>query len=179
MENTDDEALSWAGDESRMRGSGTWSVPKRAGGGSPSSSPDSLIETDSLIEPVEICSSSAGEAGVSRRDSGFDTSTPSTTQPASGWQDSAALLATGVLAGVYLLFTAAWVITALRNPIAIADPLGSIMFTLGLWLAAFAGPLTFAAIVVWRRGRGVALRLVWLALGALALIPWPYVSWVG
>jgi formate/nitrite transporter FocA (FNT family) len=115
-----------------------------------------VIESESVIVPVEI-----------------------TAHERPGWQDSAALLTTGVLAGVYLLFTAAWVITALRNPIAIADPLGSFMFTLGLWLAAVAGPLTFTAIVVWRRGRGVGLRLLWLVIGALVLIPWPYVSWVG
>ena len=161
MENTDDEALTWAGDESRMRGSGTWSVPKRAGSASPQSSPrvgatDAVIEAESVIEPVDI-----------------------TAHERPGWQDSVALLSTGVLAGVYLLFTAAWAITALRNPIAIADPLGSFMFTLGLWLAAVAGPLTFTAIVMWRRGRGVALRLLWLVIGALVLLPWPYVSWVG
>lgn len=175
MENTDDEALSWAGDESRMRGSGTWSVPKRAGGASPSSSPekasargrrrapDSVTQPDSVIEPVEIS----------------DNTLVSTSSTNGSWRDSFALLATGVLAGVYLLFTAAWVITALRNPIAIADPLGAFMFTFGLWLAAAAAPMLFASIVVWRRGKGVAWRLILLVLGALALIPWPYLSWVG
>ena len=170
MENTDDEALRWAGDESRMRGSGTWSVPKRAGSASPSSSP--VIEPGSVIEPVEI---TVGEL-VSTSSTG-DCSTGDRSTASS--RDSAALLATGVLAGVYLLFTAAWAITALRNPIAIADPLGSFMFTLGLWLAVAAVPTMFVSIVVWRRGRGVAVRLLLLALGALVLIPWPYVSWVG
>lgn len=165
MENTDDEALSWAGDESRMRGSGTWSVPKRAGSASPSSSPVEGPRERQVDGPAQNARPNPGP--------------PTGTHERPGWHDSAALLLTGVLAGVYLLFTAAWVITALRNPIAIVDPLGSFMFTLGLWLAAVAGPLTFATIVVWRRGRGVGLRLVWLALGALVLIPWPYVSWVG
>jgi len=165
MENTDDEALSWAGDESRMRGSGTWSVPKRAGSASPSSSPAEGARKRQVDGPGDNARSNPGP--------------PTGAQERPGWQDTAALLATGVLAGVYLLFTAAWVITALRNPIAIVDPLGSFMFAFGLWLAAVAGPLTFTAVVVWRRGRGVMLRLLWLIIGAIVLIPWPYVSWVG
>ena len=152
MENTDDEALSWAGDESRMRGSGTWSVPKRAGGASPSSSPETPSPS-STPQP------------------------PAVERPASGWRDSVGLLVTGVLAGVYLLFSVAWLITAFRNPIAIADPLGQFMFTLGLWFAAAAPILVFIAIVLWRRGRGVGLRLLFLLIGALVLIPWPYLTW--
>ena len=176
MENSDEEALSWAGDDARQRGGGTWSVPKRREGASLSASRSSSAgEADR--------SSSAGEAGVSRRDDGFDTSTQSTTQPTTAEQpativDSVALVATGVFAGIYLLFTVAWLITALRNPIQIADPLGSIMFQLGLWFAVAAGPATFVASLIARNSR-LWVRFLCLVIGAAVLIPWPYFTWAG
>lgn len=159
MDNTDDEALNWAGDDARQRGGGTWSVPKRREGASLSSSP----------EPVEL---------------GFDTPTASSTQPASDPRpagsvgDSIALVATGVFAGIYLLFTVAWLITALRNPVQIADPLGNFMFALGLWLAVAAGPATFVASLIAGSNK-LWVRFVCLVLGAAVLIPWPYFTWAG
>ncbi len=162
MENTDDDALNWAGDEARQRGGGTWNVPERRKGAS--------------LSPSR--GSSDGEAVVSRPDDGgFDTPTPSATQPTT-IGDSIALVATGIFAGVFLLFTIAWLITALRNPVQIADPLGNFMFQFGLWCAVAAGPVAFVACLNAGRNRLWA-RFVWLIVAALVLIPWPYFSWAG
>ena len=183
MDNTDDEALSWAGDDARQRGGGTWSVPKRREGASLSPSRSSSAgEADR--------SSSAGEAGVSRRDDGFDTSTASTTQPADTAQpgdgekastlaDSVALVSTGVFAGIYLLFAIAWLITALRDPVHFADPLAEAMFIGGLWAAVLASPAVFIAVLAFTGSRPKAIRFLLLLVGALVLVPWPYFTWAG
>jgi hypothetical protein len=83
----------------------------------------------------------------------------------------------GVLGGFYLLFSAAWIVTALRNPVQIADPLGSFMFVFGLWLAALTPAAWFSATLVFGRRRSFLWRFALLALGALIVIPWPYFSW--
>ncbi len=174
MENSDEEALNWAGDDARQRGGGTWSVPKRREGASHSDSR----------------SSSAGEAGVSRHDDGFDTSTASTTQPADAAQsvapekastlaDSVVLVSTGVFAGIYLLFTVAWLITALRDPIHFADPLAEAMFIGGLGAAVLASPAVFIAVLTFTGSRPKAIRFLLLLVGALVLVPWPYFTWAG
>jgi hypothetical protein len=161
MENTDDEALSWAGDESRQRGGGTWSVPKRREGASLSPSP--------TFEAVdEKAPRASGESGDSAAE---------TVRSSVG--DQVALFATGILAGVYLLFSIAWLITALRDPIKIADPLGNAMFVIGLWMAVAAGPVVFVAALIAGRNRHSAVRLILLVAGALVLLPWPYFSWAG
>lgn len=165
MDNTDDEALNWAGDEARQRGGGTWSVPKRRQGASLSQSQNEAIEPAKVMESVEIT------------DEQVSTSSSSLGGSASVGS-SVALVATGVFAGIYLLFTVAWLITALRNPVQIADPLGNAMFVFGLWLAVAAGPAVFVASLMAGSHR-LWLRFVCLAVGAVVLIPWPYFTWAG
>lgn len=163
MENSDDEALQWAGDESRMRGSGTWSVPKRDGGASSSASA-SGDGAQSAVGPDEVISAGASDA-VER-------------QPGS-WRDSAALLVTGVVAGVYLIVTFAWVMTALRNPIRFSDSLSTVMFDLGLWFAVAAAPAVFVTVQIALRKKSPWIRILVCTLALGLLLPWPYLGWVG
>ena len=157
MENSDEEALSWAGDDARQRGGGTWSVPKRREGASLSASPDKVIEPNKVIEPVEI--------------TGEMVSTSST--------NPVALVATGVFAGIYLLFAIAWLITALRDPVRFADPLAEAMFIGGLWAAVLASPAVFIGVLSFTGSRPKAIRFLLLLVGALVLVPWPYFTWAG
>lgn len=92
---------------------------------------------------------------------------------------SLALVSMGIFAGIYLLFSVAWLITALRNPTAIADPLGNTMFQLGMWLSVASPALWFIAVVVIWKNMGVVKQMLWLATGVVVLIPWPYISWAG
>jgi hypothetical protein len=166
MENSDEDALKWAGDDARQRGGGTWSVPERRKGASLSPSHEGGFDTQtpSPTQPSDQPSrSSDSEADVSRQ----------TTVA-----DSIALVVTGVFAGIYLLFTVAWLITALRDPVRIADPLGEAMFVIGLWMAVAAVPAVFVASLIAGRTK-LPLRFVWLVAGALVLIPWPYFTWAG
>jgi hypothetical protein len=177
MSTPDDDALTWAGDPDRDTTNITWSAPK-AGKASTSarrlSRPRSgRIETASREDSR---SSSGGAAAVSRRKrDGFDTPTASAAQPANS--ANVELIVTAAFAAVYLLITVAWLIVALRNPLAIADPLGNAMFTLGLWAAVVAGPLVCGGVVVLGKHLSLARKSVLFVLGILVLIPWPYLEW--
>jgi hypothetical protein len=158
MSTQDDDALTWAGDPDRDTTNITWSAPK-----APKSSTSR--------------SSSGGVAAVSRRKKdGFDTPTASATQPATT-NSNVELIVTAVFAACYLLITVAWLIVALRNPLAIADPLGNAMFTVGLWAAVAAGPLVCGGIVVLAKHLSLLKQSMLFALGILVLIPWPYLAW--
>jgi hypothetical protein len=87
------------------------------------------------------------------------------------------LIVTAVFAACYLLITVAWLIVALRNPLAIADPVGNAMFTVGLWAAVAAGPLVCAGIVVLAKHLSLLKQSLLFVLGILVLIPWPYLAW--
>lgn len=92
---------------------------------------------------------------------------------------SVALIGFGIFAGIYLLFSVAWLITALRNPTQIADVLGNAMFQFGLWLSVLSPAIWFGAVLYLGKNKKVSTRLLFLLLGVAVLIPWPYVSWAG
>jgi hypothetical protein len=88
---------------------------------------------------------------------------------------SAVLVSMGILAGVYLLYTVGWIITVQHAGSLAATPLDHVAVTLKEYLAIAAPALWFAAALYLTRGRRPLVRLVWLVIGALALIPWPFV----
>jgi hypothetical protein len=176
MSTPDDDALTWAGDPDRDTTNITWSAPKAGKASSPRrlSRPRSgRIETASR---GDARSSSGGAAAVSRRkNDGFETPTASATQPAR--VANVDLIATAVFAAAFLLITVAWLIIALRNPLEIADPLGNVMFIVGLWAAVAAGPLVSGGVIVLAKRLSLARRSVLFVLGILVLMPWPYLEW--
>ena len=78
---------------------------------------------------------------------------------------------------MYLLITVAWLIVALRDPIAIADPLGNVMFIVGLWAAVVAPPLWCGGVIVLAKRWSLGRRAVLFVLGILVPLPWPYLAW--
>lgn len=90
---------------------------------------------------------------------------------------NAELVITGLLAAAYLLTAVAWLITALRSPVQIADVVGNLMFITGLWIAVAAGPVWFVGIMMLGREFSFGRRAILYVVGILALIPWPYISW--
>ena len=86
-----------------------------------------------------------------------------------------ALIALGVLAGIYALYTVGWIVggTRLQNVAQfLVSPLASVP---AIWLAALAPALWFAGSVGFTRGRPRWQRFAWLIAGAAVLIPWPFV----
>ena len=93
--------------------------------------------------------------------------------------NSGALIGFGVFAGVYLLYSVAWLITAVNNPREFMDALAQFMFQLGLWFAVAAPALWFTGVLLFVPRSAWVKSLLWLAVGALVLVPWPYIQWAG
>lgn len=149
MSTPEEDALSWAGDDDRLTTGSPQSAKRDARGAS--SVKKLKKQVQEAAETAEL------PAGLS----------------------SAALIGFGIFAGIYLLFSVAWLITALRNPTQIADALGNAMFQFGLWLSVAAPAIWFGAVLYLGKDKKVSTRLLYLLLGVAILIPWPYVSWAG
>jgi hypothetical protein len=153
-EDADDEALEWAGEGAD---------PTLAAGGARvrrTPRPTAAIDSD---DPDDDDASenedSADEAASS----------------------SALLIASGIAAGLYLLYAIAWAITATRQgPVAAAgfagDPLGGALYSLGLWLAVAAPPVWFAVALLATRDSRVRTRVLWLVAGLVLLAPLPFLK---
>jgi hypothetical protein len=88
---------------------------------------------------------------------------------------SALLITLGILAGVYLLYTVGWVITIQHAGSLATTPLDKIAIAIQEGLAIAAPALWFAAAIYLTRTRRPAIRLLWLVVGVLVLVPWPFV----
>lgn len=97
---------------------------------------------------------------------------------------NAALVATGVIAGVYVLLAVGWIIGGLRlaavAPLLVAPAGGEVPGWSGgnlvaVWLAVAAPALWFTAVMLGTRRSRPWLRWLMLAAGALLLLPWPFI----
>ncbi|MGR2751426.1 DNA polymerase III subunit gamma/tau [Agromyces arachidis] len=147
----EDEALRWEGDDDATLAPG-W---RAVGAPAPAAAPRDR-ETDAAASADREAETAVG---------GPD-------QPG-----SAELVLLGVFGGVYLLYTLGWILTVLRVQNPAADPVGQFMFSLGLWIAVLAPALWFGVGFTLTRGRTRA-RLVWLLVGAVVLLPVPFVAGV-
>ncbi|WP_395242821.1 DNA polymerase III subunit gamma/tau [Agromyces sp. MMS24-K17] len=86
---------------------------------------------------------------------------------------SVELVVLGILGGVYLLYTVGWLLTVVRTDAPGTSIVGDFMYVLGLWLAVLAPALWFG--LVFASTSKAAVRLVWLAVGAVVLAPLPFV----
>ncbi|UOE45441.1 hypothetical protein [Agromyces larvae] len=151
---SDEEAFRWEGDDDPTLAPG-WKVV-----GGPASR-----ETQADAEGA------AGGAIGDESPSAWPTSSADPTgRPTIG---SLELVVLGVLGGVYLLYTVGWLVTVVRTDAPGTSVLGDLMYGLGLWLAVLAPALWFA--LVFALVRRAPLRLLWLAVGALLLVPLPFV----
>jgi hypothetical protein len=93
-------------------------------------------------------------------------------------QTPAVLLVTyGILGGVFLIYTIGWVTAILRlgtvrSPS--ADPLTEFMFALGEALAVASPLLWFGTVFLLTRGRKPIQRLLWILVGLMVVVPWPF-----
>jgi len=170
MSTEDDEALSWLGDnDERLTAGPTSTSPIRKRSASPSSSPDGVPSSPNTPDKRVV-----GQPWSPSETSGSAAGAETAEADESRGISSGEGIALGVLGGIYLLFSAAWIVTALGNPVLIEDPVGSFMFVFGLWLAALAPATWFTATLAFGRNRSFFWRFAMLALGAALVIPWPY-----
>lgn len=181
MSTEDDEALSWVGDnDERLTAGPTSTSPiRKRSESSPKdktaqkSHPSGETESKPESKPESNLDSATVFGAESTGDVKADINLESAADEARGISSGEGI-ALGVLGGIYLLFSAAWIVTALGNPVLIEDPVGSFMFVFGLWLAAAAPAVWFTAILVMGRLRSFLWRFAMLALGAALVIPWPH-----
>lgn len=152
----DDDALSWGGDDDPTLEVG---APRR-GIDAPArpALPDGFTAVGKGSDEVVEAGDLAADAG----------------EPAQ--IGNVALVALGVLGGVYLLYTIGWIIGGLRlQVIAPALLVSPVAYVPAFWLAVLAPAVWFGATLLLTRGRAAWLRFVWLAAGAVLLVPWPFI----
>ncbi len=87
---------------------------------------------------------------------------------------NASLVATGIVAGIYALFTIGWVVGGLRMQTTAQFLIAPAVFWVNLWLAIAAPALWFATAWLLTRRSARWVRFVWLAAGVVLLVPWPF-----
>ncbi|MCP2372289.1 hypothetical protein BJ978_002965 [Agromyces terreus] len=163
---SDDDALRWEGDDDPTLAPG-WKAVGAPAAAEPATSEPTVGADDASARAV--ADDPAGADGpadaVDETAAGDGASAPAQTS-------SVELVVLGVLAGVYLLYTIGWLITALRTSAPGISIVSDAMYSLGLWLAVLAAPCWFALAL---RARTHRVRLVWLIAGAVVLVPLPFV----
>jgi hypothetical protein len=141
----DDDALSWAG----ARDPSLYETPT-AKAPSPSKAaksgtPESAAADSALTDDDEIA---PGMSGV-------------------------VLVCLGILGGIYALYTIGWFVSWQR--LLYSDSgLGLAAFHIQQALAVLAAPLWFTVTLLATRDRKPTVRLLWLVIGALLLVPWSF-----
>lgn len=162
---TDDDALRWEGDDDPTLAPGWKKVGPTVKAPAPDAGSGALgsAAASGVREPA-----GAGDGA----DLDADADDADEVKPGHAAQTgSVELVVLGILAGVYLLYTIGWFITALRTSVPGISVVSDTMYALGLWLAVLAAPCWFALAL---RAGGRA-RFVWLIAGALVLAPLPFV----
>lgn len=158
----EDDALRWEGDDDSSLAPG-W---KRVGSPVPLASTGDAADAPIEDETTDAAASASPVDAVDEADEGAPA------QPG-----SAELVLLGVFGGVYLLYTLGWIFSVLRVQNTAAEPLSQFMFALGLWFAVLAPGLWFGVTFALTRGRP-RVRLVWLLVGAIVLLPVAFVAGV-
>ncbi|MGI9823977.1 DNA polymerase III subunit gamma/tau [Agromyces sp. Marseille-Q5079] len=171
-----DDALRWEGDDDPTLAPGWKTVgspvptrpePTTASG---DDGPDTDGKVDADADATTVADAAASHREVDDADAGDDAVDEAAPAPAQ--IGSVELVVLGVLAGVYLLYTIGWLISALRTSSPGVSIVSDFMYSLGLWLAVLAAPCWFALAL---RSRGRRSRLIWLIAGVVVLAPLPFV----
>ena len=165
----DDEALRWEGDDDPTLAPGWRRV------GRPIELPAESVDGDAAdAAGAADATTPAGLVDVTTVAGSGDDVAPADAD-AARQPGSAELVLLGVFGGVYLLYSVGWILTATAfGALGGDDPVAGFMFTLGLWLAVLAPAFWFAMAFTATRGRP-RVRLVWLLIGAIVLVPLPFV----
>jgi hypothetical protein len=191
----DDDALGWAGDDDPTLASGPVQgrrapevrpgaepeaerAPEDAPvsapepGPEPEPAPGTRPETEREPEPepeVPDGWSIAGPTAAVEAQAAREAAAPAS---------SAALIALGIFAGIYLLYTLGWFLSVGRIENPLAEPVARFMFSLGLGFAVAAPAAWFGATYWFTSAHGRA-RISWLLAGAVLLAPLPIILGTG
>lgn len=130
----------------------------------------------SWVDPGADDEPTEGDAAVDARSASsapVATAASAPVRTADDRRRTAITAATGLLAGVYLVYSVGWILSIGTLPLTGATLLIEVMYQFGEFLAITACALWFGTVMALTRGGRPAVRLGWLALGALVLVPWP------
>ncbi|RFA16587.1 hypothetical protein B7R22_03705 [Subtercola boreus] len=88
---------------------------------------------------------------------------------------SAGLIAFGLFGGIFLLYTVGWLVTFIRNPVADTSLAGIVQSAQNI-LAIAAPALWLIVTLLVGAKRRVPVRVVWLLIGVVVLLPWPFLT---
>lgn len=88
---------------------------------------------------------------------------------------SGALVGFGVLGGIYLLYTVAWLISASVLSLDTGSTVTVVASEAMRVLAIMAPAFWFVATLWLGQGARNRTKFVWLVVGAVVLIPWPFI----
>ena len=158
----DDDALSWGGDDDPTLDVG---APRAAAAEPTAGLPEGYT---AVGRGSELLTPDA----TSRHDDA-DGEAPDQAGPQ---VSNVALVAYGIVGGIYLLFTIGWIVGGLRlqtvAPALLVSPAAYVPF---FWLAVLAPAIWFAATMLLTRTSAVWVRFVWLVAGIVLLVPWPFI----
>ena len=85
------------------------------------------------------------------------------------------LVSLGILGGIYLLYTVGWIISLQKFYYLSTSALDQIAFQTQQYLAIIAPVVWFGSVLYLTRHRKPVVRLIWLVIGAVVLVPWSFV----
>ena len=91
-------------------------------------------------------------------------------------RSSVQLVSYGILGAIFVLYAIGWAVSLLGSPAPESTGLDAIMRAFGVGVAIAAGPLWFACVYLVTRKNRLVIKLLWLALGVVLLVPWPFVT---
>jgi len=171
-----DDAFAWDGDDDPTLDARATPIAEEPDGDetvSPASLPEGWSAVGRGSEQVETTAVDAGESVPPAADGHGGAGVASAEPPAA--MGNAALLATGILAGVYLLYAIGWLVGGLRLREVAQFLVSDAAYVIALWLAVAAPVVWFGATWLLTRSSRPWVRYVWLGAGVLLLIPWPFV----
>lgn len=161
----DEEALTWAG----ARDPSLYETPEPKGASAPRAR---RRKPGSYGSAATGTATNAGSGSVSD-DGAEDRDHDDDDEPAS--LSGAVLISLGVLGGLFALYTAGWFVSWLKLDYSPSDALELEAFRVQQVLAILAAPVWFVTVMLLTRGRRAAVRLLWLVIGAILLVPWPWI----
>ena len=165
----DDDALTWDGDDDPTLDHGAT--------GEPEGEPEIPAASPPAELPDGFTAVGKGSQTLGSTDApaAASVSEPSTAAPERQPMGNGALIAFGVLGGVYALYAIGWLIGGLRLQGRAQYLVLDVMYQGSLWLAVLAPLLWFATTLLLTRTSRPWVRFVWLGAGAVLLLPWPFV----
>lgn len=91
---------------------------------------------------------------------------------------SISLVLMGILGGIYALYTIGWLISFSRFPVGDGFTFTILSIRLLQVLAVAAAPLWFGGTLLILQKRPIRYRFLWLVIGVLVLVPWPFLMGV-